>query len=77
MGFRFTGDTFTVSPRLSDAFPSFTVTITMRDTRYTVTAPRGEVTSYRLDGKNVNNLFSFDKKDHFLEITVEISSDLL
>jgi cyclic beta-1,2-glucan synthetase len=77
VGLRLMGDSFTVSPRLSDAFPSYTMDFTLRETHYTVTARRGDVTAYRLDGKNVNNLFYFDKKDHFLEITVEIFSGLV
>ncbi|MBQ4064634.1 MAG: hypothetical protein IJD10_00890, partial [Clostridia bacterium] len=67
MGFHFMGDSFTVSPRLSEAFPSFSATFTLRETSYTVTAAIGDVTAYRLDGKIVNNLFSFDKKSHFLD----------
>ena len=76
MGFRFAGDSFTVTPRLSEAFPGFTATFTREETSYTVHASLGASTAYRLDGKNVNNLFYFDKKSHLLEITVEISSDL-
>ena len=76
MGFSFSADSFTVTPRLSEAFPSFSATFTREETTYTVRASLGDTTSYRLDGKNVNNLFYFDKKTHLLEITVEISSDL-
>ena len=76
MGFSFSADSFTVTPRLSEAFPSFSATFTREETTYTVRASLGNTTSYRLDGKNVNNLFYFDKKTHLLEITVEISSDL-
>jgi len=76
MGFRFAGDSFTVTPRLSEAFPCFAATFTREGTSYTVRAASGDTTAYRLDGKNVNNLFYFDKKSHLLEITVEISSDL-
>ena len=76
MGFRFAGDSFTVTPRLSEAFPCFAATFTREGTSYTVLATIGDTTTYRLDGKNVNNLFYFDKNTHLLEITVEISSDL-
>ncbi len=76
MGFRFSGDSFSVTPRLSPSFPGFAATFTRQGTTYTVRAEIGETTVYRLDGKNVNNLFYFDKNSHLLEITVEISSDL-
>ncbi len=76
MGLRFTADSFTVTPRLSKEFPRFRVTFTRADTTYTILAEFGDTTTYRLDGKNVNNLFYFDKNTHLLEITVEISSEV-
>ncbi len=76
MGFRFFSDRFTVTPCLSSSFPSFDVTFTVRQTEYTVRASLGVETSYRLDGKIVNNLFYFDKNSHLLEITVEISPEM-
>ena len=76
VGLKITADSFTVSPALSDAFPSFTVRFTLRDTDYTLRASLGETDRWVLDGKNVNNLFYFDKKPHLLEITVEKKADL-
>ena len=76
LGIVITADSFTVTPALSSAFEGYTLRFTHRDTTYDIIAKRAEVTSYRLDGENVNNLFYFDKKTHFLEITVENSSDL-
>ncbi len=76
MGFHREGDSFSITPCLSEEFPGFTVTFAWKETTYTVIAKQGEETAYRLDGKNVNNLFSFDKNEHLLEITVEKSTDL-
>ncbi len=69
-------DSFTVSPSLSSRLPFFNMTFTFKDTVYEISAARGKGTAYVLDGKNVNNLFYFDKKYHYLEITVEISPEM-
>jgi cyclic beta-1,2-glucan synthetase len=69
-------DTFTVNPTLSPDLPCYTAIFTHLSSTYEITVHRGEKNRYRLDGKNVNNLFHFDKNYHLLEITVEISSDL-
>ncbi len=76
LGIIIDGDTFTVSPTLSADFPCYTAVFTHLSTTYEITVHRGEKNRCLLDGKNVNNLFHFDKKYHLLEITVEISDDL-
>ena len=76
LGFTINGDCFTITPRLSSNHPSFILTLTYRDTFYTVVASVGEQNRWVLDGKEVNNLFYFDKNRHYLEITVEISDEM-
>ncbi len=76
LGIVIEGDTFTVNPTLSADLPCYTAVLTHLGSTYEISAHRGEKTRYILDGKNVNNLFHFDKNYHLLEITVEISSDL-
>ena len=76
LGIVIEGDTFTVNPTLSPDLPCYTAIFTHLSSTYEITVHRGEKNRYCLDGKNVNNLFHFDKNYHLLEITVEISSDL-
>ncbi len=76
LGIVIEGDSFSVSPALSDILPCYTAVLTHLGSTYEIIAHRGEKTRYLLDGKNVNNLFHFDKNYHLLEITVEISSDM-
>ncbi len=76
LGIVIEGDSFTVSPSLSDKLPHYSLTLEMFDTVYEINAHIGRERRYNLDGKNVNNLFHFDKNYHLLEITVEISSDM-
>lgn len=72
LGYRETGEGFTISPKLTENFPGFTLQVQRRGTQYTIRAARGEKIEYRLDGKTAENFFPFDKKRHLLEITVEI-----
>lgn len=76
LGIRITGDCFTVDPKLSSEHPSYRLTFTHSDTLYTVNVCSGQRKSYILDGREVNNLFYFDKNRHYLEITVEISKEM-
>jgi cyclic beta-1,2-glucan synthetase len=76
LGIRITGDCFTVDPKLTPERPSYRLTFTHLDTVYTVKAEIGEENKWVLDGKNVGNLFYFDKNRHYLEITVEISKEM-
>ena len=76
LGIRIEDDTFTVSPTLSSELPCYTLIFEHRGTTYEISAHRGEKNGYILDGKNVNNLFYFDKNYHLLEITVEISAEM-
>lgn len=76
LGIAIEGDTFKVNPTLSDDLPCYTAVFEHLGSTYEIVAHRGEKTQYLLDGKNVNNLFYFDKNYHLLEITVEISPDL-
>ena len=71
-GIRIMGDCFSVTPALSQAFPSYRLKFAYKDTEYTIRASIGDENRYLLDGKIVNNLFYFDKNHHYLEITVEI-----
>lgn len=76
LGIVIEGDSFTVNPTMSTELPCYSAVFTHLGTTYEIIAHRGERTQYILDGKNVNNLFYFDKNYHLLEITVEISGDL-
>ncbi len=76
LGIVIEGDSFTVNPTLSPSLPCYSAVFTHLGSTYEIVAHRGEKTRYILDGKNVNNLFYFDKNYHLLEITVEISNDL-
>ncbi|MBE6637203.1 MAG: hypothetical protein E7618_05310 [Ruminococcaceae bacterium] len=76
IGLEITGDTFTVTPRLSPSFPHYSLRFVHRETEYILVARYGTANRFVLDGKNVNNLFYFDKNSHLLEIMVEKSSDL-
>ncbi len=76
LGIVIEGDTFIVNPALSSRLPYFSAVFTHLGTTYEISAHRGEKNRCLLDGKNVNNLFHFDKNCHLLEITVEISDDM-
>ncbi len=71
IGLSVSADCFSVSPKLSDKFPSFSLKYCYKETEYTIQASLGNEKSYVLDGKKVNNYFCFDKKSHVLKITVE------
>ena len=75
-GVRIMGDCFSITPLLSESFPSFRLKMRFKDTEYMICASLGEENKYLLDGKSVNNLFYFDKNHHYLEITVEISKKI-
>ncbi len=76
LGIVIEGDSFTVNPTLSQSLPYYSAVFTHLNSTYEIVAHRGEKTRYILDGKNVNNLFYFDKNYHLLEITVEISPEM-
>lgn len=71
LGLSVSSDGFTVTPRLSERFPSFRAVFKHRETEYTISAQIGDGNQWILDGEYVNNLFYFDKQRHLLEITVE------
>lgn len=73
LGYAERGDGFTVNPRLSARFPSYTLRVHRYGGEYLIRVSSGDENSWRLDGKIVNNMFKFDKKRHLLEITVEIN----
>ncbi len=75
-GISISGDSFSIRPHLSKFLPYISLSFSYKDTFYEIIAEMGDKNAYLLDGKNVNNLFYFDKKSHLLKITVEISSDL-
>ena len=70
-GYREEGGCFSVHPRLSDSMPAFDLIIDRFGTRYIIHCERGDADSCMADGKIVNNVFYFDKKRHFVKITVE------
>ena len=65
------GDSFSMTPHLPESLSLLKLTITKDATRYDVVVKRGRGKIWMLDGKIVNNKFYYDKKKHFLEITVE------
>ncbi len=71
LGISLSSDSFSVTPALSDKFPSYRAVFRFRRTEYTVTAGIGDRNRWKLDGEYVNNLFYFDNRRHLLEITVE------
>jgi len=64
-------DYFTMYPKLPSTLGILKLKVIKKDTVYDITVRKGDVKSCILDGKIVNNKFYFDKKRHFLEITVE------
>ncbi|MBE6563860.1 MAG: hypothetical protein E7655_01100 [Ruminococcaceae bacterium] len=71
LGYCEEGNGFSIHPRLSDRFSSFTLTVRKKGTRYTIKVSEGVSDSILLDGKKSKNRFPFDKKEHFVEIVVE------
>ncbi len=74
IGYKEDKDGFYLLPSLCNSFDQFTLKIDRHGTLYTVKCRSGEKNSFKLDGKIVNNRFIFDKRSHFLEITVEKNS---
>ena len=70
-GYREYEDYFTIDPKLPSTLDKFSLTVSHKDTHYEISVSRGKVKSCILDGRIVNNKFYFDKRKHFLEITVE------
>ncbi len=62
---------FTLSPLLGGGFEFFDLEINKNATVYHISAREGEENKYVLDGKECENRFIFDKKEHYLKITVE------
>lgn len=72
IGYDETSTGFTVTPKLCKELDELSVDISRHETLYRVHIKSGNKKEYRLDGKIVNNMFQFDKKTHFLEISVVI-----
>lgn len=70
LGYREDGESFSIEPRLSRSFNCFTLKINRHESEYTITVRTGNCKQCILDGIIVNNKFLFDRKQHFLEITV-------
>lgn len=70
LGFREVPGGFTLSPRTAERLPRFKLTICRDDTTYVVSVTQGEHASKRMDGKRAPQVYSFDKKEHFIEIIV-------
>ncbi|MCQ2435730.1 MAG: hypothetical protein MJ101_02365 [Clostridia bacterium] len=70
-GITFEGNKMFVAPRLSDAFPSFSVIIKRGLTEYSVTCRLGSVDSCVLDGKSCSSdCFMLDGCHHSLDICI-------
>ncbi|MDD6800720.1 MAG: glucoamylase family protein [Firmicutes bacterium] len=77
LGLNIEGECFTVSPKLSKAFPYFRLMLNMKDTVYDIEASIGKCERYEIDGVGTSNSFRFDKITHILKITVENHSDMV
>ncbi|MBE6544052.1 MAG: hypothetical protein E7675_06590, partial [Ruminococcaceae bacterium] len=64
------GDGFSITPRLFDEFSHFKLCINKNSTVYHISAQLGDRDQWVLNGKEHKNLFNFDKKEHYLKITV-------
>lgn len=64
------GKAFSMSPALFEDFPYFELDVNKNSTKYHISASLGEKDQWVLDGKENKNLFKFDKKEHYLKITV-------
>ena len=73
LGIRIEGDTFSIKPSLCYDFTGYSITFTHRNTTYDIVVKTGNESSCSLDGKSSSNLFYFDKKRHYIEITIENS----
>lgn len=71
------GRGFSISPSLFEEFPSFCLEINKNSTVYHISAALGQRDQWLLDGKEQDNLFYFDKKEHYLKITVAKKQNLL
>ncbi|MHB1152273.1 MAG: GH36-type glycosyl hydrolase domain-containing protein [Eubacteriales bacterium] len=70
LGYHENGESFTLEPRLSCLFYKFNLKINRHESEYMITVNSGTCNQYILDGTIVNNKFLFDRRKHFLEITV-------
>lgn len=73
LGYRETAIGFSLTPLLSGDFEGCAFTMRRRETVYRVRIAFSEQSGCLLDGKSAEMPFLFDKKEHFLEITVEKS----
>ncbi len=71
IGYSETPEGFSLRPLLCHTFEGCTFTLRQNETLYRINLKRGAKTSCLLDGVPSENRFLFDKKAHFLEITVE------
>ena len=62
---------FTLSPLLGEGFEYFDLDINKDSTIYHISVKEGRKNEFILDGKISENQFIFDKKEHYLKITVE------
>ncbi len=71
-GYREQGDSFTLSPRLSARFSSFSLTVKKKNTCYHIEASRAEMPSALLDGKPIRptHSFAFDGGEHTVKLFV-------
>ena len=70
LGYHENGESFSLNPKLSSLLNKFNLKINRHGSEYTVTVKIGTCSQYILDGIIVNNKFLFDRRKHFLEITV-------
>lgn len=65
------GAFFTLHPHLSSSFPSFTLFLDKKNTKYRIEAALGEKNAIELDGKEAENRFFFDKGDHIIKMFLQ------
>ncbi|MBP3320921.1 MAG: hypothetical protein J6M12_01060 [Clostridia bacterium] len=71
LGYREEKDSFSLAPRLCGDFPSFTLTVSKKQTVYTITAELSEKEELLLDGKPSKNRFFFDKGRHTVKMVLQ------
>lgn len=77
LGYRESPNAFTLRPLLSADFGELAFQLRKKDTLYRIRIIPSDRTCFLLDGSENGGPFLFDKKEHFLEITVEKSAQIV
>lgn len=77
LGYRETPSSFTLHPLPCEAFEGHAFTLQRKETLYRIRISFSDHCACLLDGEKCDLPFLFDKKAHFLEITVEKSSEMV